>query len=393
MKRVRLAITVSTLMLLFGLMPGIALGDTPAVATPVVLSTDYPAVIATVGSPLTFSVNLTNKTQAWQVLDLKVNGPADWKPTFQSGGFTLRQVTVDPNSSRSVDLQVTPPADAKTQDYVFNVQAVNQDGTAMNNVSVTVTLQPRSSQGGLTLTTSYPDLSGQADSSFSFTFSITNNSSQDRTINFATTVPPNWQATLKPSYESTQVSAISLKSGSNQSMELDVTPPHSTPAGRYPVTVRATAGGDTAQIPLSVVVIGNPALSLTTSSGQLNTHPTVDATTSLPLIIKNSGSAPLQNVSLSASTPSGWNVTLTPSTIDSLPVGQTAQVNASIQPGTRALAGDYMVTLTASSGSASDSKDIRVTVETPTTWGWVAVGAIAVVVVGLGLVFARYSRR
>ncbi|MCL4486709.1 MAG: NEW3 domain-containing protein [Chloroflexi bacterium] len=393
MKRMTFAFALVPLLALVTLTPGVAFGDAPGSAAPAVVTTAYPAIVADAGTTLTFSIDVSNTTQALQVYTLKADGPSDWSPSFTGNGMTIREVTVEPGKSQSVNLELRPPDTAKPQDYTFVVSAADQSGAASKSLSLDVTLRSKTDQGSLKLTTQYPDLRGQANGSFSFTLTAANNADQDRTVNFDTTLPQDWQATIKPAYQTTQVSAISLKANSTQDIDVSVTPPQDAPAGQYPVVVRASAGGDSTQIPLNVVIVGNAGLSLDTSSGQLNTQATVDSATKVTLVVKNTGSAPLNGVSVTASTPSGWNVSFSPSTIDSLPVNQSTQVDATITPGTRALAGDYMVSMTASAGSTSDSKDIRVTVQTPTTWGWAAVAAIALVVIMLGAVFARYSRR
>ena len=393
MKRTVIFSTLIAAFLAMGLMPSLVLADSPTVSNSVVISTAFPSLVVDEGSTVTFSLDLLNNTQSWQELTLAVNGPSDWNPTFTSVGDTVREAMIAPGKSQSVDLQLKPPANAKAQDYRFDVKATTQDGTAVNALPLVVTLQNKVSKSGVKLTTQYPDLQGPASNSFKFTLSVTNDSTQPRTVNFSTTVPTNWQTTIEPSYQSTEVSSISMKANDNQSIDVTVTPPHDAAAGEYPVVVNASAGSDQTQLPLKVVIVGNLAVSLSTASGQLNTQASVDSASKMTLTVKNTGSAPLQNLSVTASTPDGWDVSFSPSKIDTLAVGQTADVNATIKPGTQALAGDYMVSVTASAGSASDSKDIRVTVETPTAWGWAAVGAIAVVVIGLGVVFARYSRR
>lgn len=393
MKRSVIFSSLIALFLAMGLMPSLVLADSPTASNSVVISTAFPSLVANEGSTVTFSLNLLNNTQSWQELTLAVNGPNDWNPLFTGAGDTIREAMIAPGKTQSVDLQLKPPANAKPQDYQFQVKATTQDGTSVNALPLVVTLQNKVSKSDVKVTTQYPDLQGPASNSFKFTLSVTNDSTQARTVSFNTTVPTNWKTTIKPSYQSTEVSSISMKANGNQSIDVTVTPPSDAAAATYPVVVNASAGSDQTQLPLKVVIVGNPAVTLSTASGQLNTQASVDSASKMTLTIKNTGSAPLQNLTVTSSPPSGWDVSFSPSKIDTLAVGQSTDIQTTIKPGTQALAGDYMVTVTASAGTASDSKDIRVTVNTPTVWGWAAVAAIAIVVIGLGLVFARYSRR
>jgi uncharacterized membrane protein len=394
MKRLALLLIGISALVLFLITPGLTAADTPSGTQTVFLATTFPSIVLTKGDSISFSIDLDNKTDTWQALNLQAETPEGWQAAFKSGGYTVNQVMVEPGKTQSVDLNLTAPDNVATnQAYTFTVKATSADNSISQVLHLSVTLKDKETKSGLKLDTQYPDLQGSGDNAFSFTLNLSNQSDQDRIVNVDATAPEGWQVSIKPSYESKEVRSFSLKGNGSQSIELDVTPPRQVQAGEYQVVVNASSGNDHAQVPLTIGIQGKPNLSLTTANGNLNTQASSDAETKVSLVVNNIGSAPLQNISLSAQQPSGWDVTFTPQTIDQLAVGQTANVTLSFKPSTRALAGDYLVTLTASGGGVSDSKDLRVTVETPTTWGWAAVGAIVVIVVGLGVVFVRFSRR
>ncbi len=64
-----------------------------------------------------------------------------------------------------------------------------------------------------------------------------------------------------------------------------------------------------------------------------------------------------------------------------------------MRPSPRAIAGDYMVTITASASEGSASADFRITVLTRTLWGIVGVVLIAAALVVVGQAVSRYGRR
>ena len=68
-------------------------------------------------------------------------------------------------------------------------------------------------------------------------------------------------------------------------------------------------------------------------------------------------------------------------------------MTATIKPTSDALAGDYDVTFTATSGSATSNVDIRTTVQTSPLWGFIGLALIALVLIGLAWVFRRFGRR
>lgn len=359
----------------------------------VVLWTAYPTVVQDKGLSVSFDLQVSNETKTWQDIDLKVEGPANWETIFRKSGYTVRRVMVEPEKSLSFELQVKPPENVSAGEYTFTVKATNQDRVQLKDLKLVVVMKEKTGKGGLKFTTDYPNVRGQPGNTFNFRFDLVNQAEQERTVNFEATAPKDWEIVFRPGYESRQISSLPLKGGASQTINVDISSPRRIEAGDYKFVVRAIADNDRVEVPLAITIVGTPSLSLNTATGQLNTRVSVDSPSKMTLVLRNTGTAPLQNVTFSSYKPDGWEVTFEPDRLDTLAVGETKEVNATIKPSNRALAGDYMVTITASGNQASESKEIRVTVETPTTWGLAAVGAIALVVLGLAFVFARFSRR
>jgi uncharacterized membrane protein len=368
------------------------LGAVALADSAVVLSTTYPSVVADKGKQLTFPVNVVNRTGDFQQVDIAVaEGPADWKPDLRASGFSIRTVMLEPQKSQSIDFSATPPSDAKAGDYSFLLRASSQ-GTVISDLRILITLRDVVSSG-IKLSTQFPNVQGQAGNTFSFTFDLVNQAGIDRDIGVSAAAPAGWQVTFKPTGDTKQVSSFRVKAGDTQSIDVDVTTPSKVPAGDYNIVLSAASGSDKTQSPLKITIVGQSSLSFNTTSGNLSTNATVDQDTKLAFIVKNTGGAPLQNITFASSPPESWTVTFQPNSIATLAPDQQQDVTALIRPGSRALAGDYMVTLTASASGTSSSQDIRVTVQTPTAWGLIGVLAIVAVLGGLGWVFVRYSRR
>jgi uncharacterized membrane protein len=86
-------------------------------------------------------------------------------------------------------------------------------------------------------------------------------------------------------------------------------------------------------------------------------------------------------------------VTFEPKTVERIAPNKTAEVQALITPPEKAIAGDYVTTLTASSRGASGNATFRVTVTTSTMWGVAGAGIIgAALLIMVGAV-ARFGRR
>jgi uncharacterized membrane protein len=157
--------------------------------------------------------------------------------------------------------------------------------------------------------------------------------------------------------------------------------------------VRATGGEQAIGTELTAEVTGTYDLTLTTPDERLSTEVSAGETTEMQMVVRNGGSAPLQDVQLQASPPSGWEATFSPGTIDGLPPGETAQVALSITPSEDAVVGDYRVTTSANASQTSDSVEVRTTVETSGAWGVVGVGLIVAALGALGWVFRAFGRR
>lgn len=141
------------------------------------------------------------------------------------------------------------------------------------------------------------------------------------------------------------------------------------------------------------MVSGTSSLKVALSDGRVSFSVRSGANTVRTLKITNDGSAPLSDVSLSASPPSDWNVTFDPATVASVAPGGEADVKMTLKPGKSALSGDYVVSTTASAGTATASADLRVTVKQSRWWGLVGIGLIAAALAVLWAVFRRFGRR
>jgi uncharacterized membrane protein len=183
-----------------------------------------------------------------------------------------------------------------------------------------------------------------------------------------------------------------VEAGSSTSIEVTAEAPQDAPADVYPITVQATSGDTTAEARLSVEITGSYDLALTTPDGRLSANASAGAQTDLSLVLQNGGTADVPDVTLSASTPTGWTVTFEPETV-TVPAQGEVQVTAHLTPSGSAIAGDYVATFNARSDLANAEAEMRVTIETSLIGGIVGVGLIALVLAGLWWTFRRYGRR
>lgn len=376
--------------LLAGLLVAAAL-PAPALAQGLVLSTTYPGVVARPGETLTFPLHVSAPGLGGQKVSLEVTGrPQGWEVYLLGEGRQVYQVYVPAGREQEVELQVKVPDDAKPGEARVTVAARSPAGGSTLQLSIRVSTEQA---GPDRMVTQYPSLTGPSNATFTFRLDLTNNGPRERSYSLRAQAPPGWQVTFSPAYESKQIASLSLPAGETRGLDVQVKPPEKVPAGRYTVVVEALSGASQASASLEVNIVGTFELRLTTPTGRLSARASPGRESPIRLVVENAGSADLENVTLSSTPPSNWSVRFEPEAIDSLPAGQSREVTAYVKPDSRAIAGDYVVTLSASAGGAYESAEFRITVLTPTAWGVVGLALVAAVMGGVWATFRKFGRR
>jgi uncharacterized membrane protein len=376
---------------LIGAILGIGLvGAAPATiaADSIQLTTPYPAVAVAPGAKVSFDLSV--KTPTAERVNLSLDKvPTGWSAVMRGGGFVVDGVQTNGSDAATVTLEISVPADAASGTDRITVKASSAGASTTLDLDIRVT---QTAAGDVTLTTQYPELKGVSSTNFTFSLSLTNDTSDDLTFGVVAGGPDGWTVTATVASQAQAASAV-VKAGGTSTLTVSAKPPADATAGTYPITVDATSGDKTAHADLSVQITGSYSLSLSTTDGRLNAGASAGGTTDLGLVITNSGTADVENVELSASPPSGWTVTFDPSTPITVAANSKQNVTAHIKPSSDAIAGDYVVTMRSTSSQASATADIRVTIETSLLWGAVGVALIAIVLLGLWWTFRRFGRR
>jgi uncharacterized repeat protein (TIGR01451 family) len=372
------------------LVAGLSAPPARAANPPLRLTTPYPGVSVAPGSKVSFDLKV--EVDQLRRVELSVDGvPQGWTAVLHGGGYVVDSVLVEPNSPPDLRLDVTVPASAAAQTYRMTVRATS--GSLSDSISLDVTVN-KAAAGQVTLSSDFPELQGASNTTFTFNVTLRNDTAQDLTFGLNAQGPEGWVVTARPS-GSSQAASVQVQSGSSTTIQVTADPPSDVAAGSYPIklTVTDSANGATYEDDLTVKITGQYSMSLTTPDGRLNANGQAGSGIQRTLVVQNTGTADLQNVSLTSSAPSGWQVTFSPDKIDRIPAGQSVNVTATITPSASAVAGDYIVTMRANTDQANASVDIRVTVETSLLYGFLGIALIVVVLGGLFWVFQRYGRR
>jgi len=366
-----------------------------AAADAISLTTPYPSVETQPGSTVKLDLHLTSDVA--EAVDLAVKGlPDGWKSTLRGGGFVIHSVTAMPVTTTSttpvtVTLEVDVPPDAKAGSYPFTVEGSDAAG---DTSEAAVTLQVAEVvDSGIGITADFPSLKGDPASAFTYNLTITNNTPEQATFTFDPTGPEGWTVSASPAAQA-KAETVSIDAGANTTVTVTATPPATAAQGKYPIDVAVSAAnGATGKIELQAEVSGTPTLELAKSDQRLNVSGKSDSVKRIPLIVSNTGTAPLENVKFASTAPTGWDVSFDPQQLTEVKPNETAQVTAIVKPDSNAVAGDYAITVRSSAGSESSNIDLRYSLESSSALGVLAIIVIAVAVLGLVGVFIRFGRR
>jgi len=369
-----------SLFLLIGLSP-------QARSQGVTLYTPYTKISVPPGESINYDIDVINKGSGVANAALSVNGlPKGWAYTLKSGGWSLGQVSVLPKDKKTVNLQLLVPLQVNKGTYHFTVSA---SGIGQLPLAVVI------SQQGTFKTefvSAQPNMQGAANSVFTYNANLRNGTSADQVYSLNANVPAGWTVNFKADYK--QVSSVSIEANKTKDITIEVTPSNETPAGKYKVPIVAATNETSAQLALDLVVTGSYGLQLSTPSGLLSTKTTAGDEKKVEFSVKNTGSAPLKDISLQTSnTPSNWDISFDTKKIESLDPGASAQVFAIIKSDQHAIPGDYMATLEAKAPSAATKADLRITVDTSVLSGWLGLFIVLIAIGGVYYLFKKYGRR
>ena len=359
------------------------------------LSTEYPGVTITPGETLNITLTLTNTSGSPVNADVAIASlPDGWEGYLQGGDYEVNEVHVGTASEGTqLTLHLTVPDALEEGTYTVQVDAdVNEEIYDSLTLSFEVN---EVNAGAGSFTTEYPEQEGTAGTSFSFSTTLINNGLSTESYSLSSSAPSGWQVSFVPSDESTSVASIEVESSTSQGLTVEVVPPEGVEAGEYDISCSAVSASETLTTDLKVVITGTYGISLSTPDGRLSFDSQANKDTDVTLTDTNTGNEELQNVTLTSSLPSGWEVTydVEDGIIDSIAAGSSAQVVATVTPSSEAITGDYVATFTAETDEATSSAEFRVSVKTSTLWGFVAVLIILCVAAGLVYVFRKYGRR
>ena len=226
---------------------------------------------------------------------------------------------------------------------------------------------------------------------FRYNTSLYNGSGQTNIYELLVKAPDGWMADFRT--DGSQVAAVRVEAGKTQNISVEIAASPSTRPGKYDIPVSAVSNGDTLRIDLEAVVKGSYDLQLTTPTGRLSDDVTEGSSKQLRLTIKNTGTLPLNDVALSAQSPTQWSTKFEPAKIERLDAGQSQEIEATLSVPDKTIAGDYVTNFTAKNSYTTADAAIRMTVKTSLLSGWIGIMVILLALATVYYLVRKYGRR
>jgi uncharacterized membrane protein len=352
----------------------------------VVLYTPYTNISVPPGQSIDYTIDVINNTEARKDIPIRVSGiPKGWTYDLKSGGWSVSELSVLSGEKKNMSLHVDVPFKVKKGRYHFSVVA-----PGFITLPITVVV---SEEGTFKteFTTKQPNMQGSGKTNFTFNAELKNRTADQQTYALRSNSPRGWNVTFNTAGR--QVASVQVEPNVTENVSIQIDPPDDIAAGTYKIPVLAASSTTSAGMDLEVVITGSYSMELTTPTGLLSTSVTAGDQQRIGLVVKNNGSAPLKNITLSSSAPVNWNVMFDPKQVETLEPGASAEVFATIQADKKAIAGDYVTTLEAKVPEVSSKASFRVAVKTSMIYGWIGIMIIGGAMSSVYYLFRKYGRR
>lgn len=214
------------------------------------------------------------------------------------------------------------------------------------------------------ITTTFPRIEVNPGQSIQLTIKVNNLSPEYQTLTLEISAPQGWEAALKSG--GYLVKMVTLAPYENQPLTLTVTQPTGVSLGSYTVVVKAFDGSgnliDTLSIIIDVAEVSPLGLTLSTTSPSIE-GPAGKSFQFSADLVNETGEE--RDIDLSYVAPANWTVTFSPGYESTLirtihmKAGERKTLRITVTPASDADAGEYSITVLATSGAYSQSLDLK----------------------------------
>ena len=169
---------------------------------------DMPATgisLEAVTTTANLDVILCNGTDRTTLVNLSATGmPDDWTAKFRPrvGSFLITSIELEPEQREDMQLRIRGPRDQSAADFTLTLQATSSTGAVLEERMLRVQRVEGDPEdpGEITVTASYPFLSGPASTVFEFELAVVNNTPEDVSLNLGALFPQGWGVVFLPAF-------------------------------------------------------------------------------------------------------------------------------------------------------------------------------------------------
>lgn len=235
------------------------------------------------------------------------------------------------------------------------------------------------------------NIEAPANEPFRYNATLHNAAAEAVVYEFKADLPPGWQISYR--VEGSQVTSVQLEPGRTQDIGIEINSTLTAEPKKYKIPIRASSATNSFDLNLEAVVKGSYGIELSTPSGRLSDEIISGSSKELNLVVKNTGTLPLNNVELSSQLPSQWEATFEPASIEQLEPGKSMDIKTTVKVPDKTIAGDYLAKLTAKNTNKQSEVSFRIMVKVSILSGWIG---IVIILLAVGLIYfliRKYGRR
>jgi uncharacterized membrane protein len=355
------------------------------------LKSTYPSVSEELGQKIELPLSVSNVGEVTKLITFQTEAPTGWDISYKTGsGLVVNSLSLSPDETESLTIEMESPVDAVVGDYGVTVQAVDSNDRVCDALSFMVNLrQPKSE---LEVISTFRDVTVGAGESITFPIVVWNKGEKDAVcLLTVSSAPENWGVEFVT--DDVAVSNLQIGAGESITFDIEVEPPKSIATGDYELEVAiASDEGSQTLLPFSITVAGSYELTLELST--LYTSVTIGDSVTYTARVTNNGQTTLTTLYLEAELPEDWEATITPVQLNSLSPRASTTFTVVTETPSDAVAGDYLLTVKAVSDQLeSEEIDLRLTAKASTSWGVIGLGVAVAAIAGAAYMFRRFKRR
>jgi len=357
------------------------------------VSSMYRGKAVKAGSEVKFEINLNNNQSA-DTFRLNAGVPDKWKYYItNTHGEEITEVEVTKDYSLNLLFKVNPPADEEKGTYKVNISIMSVKGRQTKTLNFEVNVRQEKEISAVEISSPYSTKSAVVGEAIEYSVSIGNDGRVKDNYNlFVEELPAGWTYKFKEgSGNSPQVQSVEVDTGATKSVVLQVNPSTDTTIGEYKFKINVY-GKANATLNASILILGSNEMKLRIDDLWV----TIEAGQEKETIIKvqNTGLSELRDVELDVTKPTGWEISLVPRKIVSLPPQTTGKFTLKIRPPVDAGLSDYKIIIKAKSAEVETPEDqIRVTISKSSQSSWLGYAIIGIGIILVVVIFKKFGRK